>query len=194
MKIPRAELQQCIGKAKEISEAYQLLIPAGRGTSKRSIDVLVEVCQESSGLLIEICKVDLDLADQWLYGACLLYQTKAVILHAHYLNQCWERFTVCKELFHVVLDKDEYRTTDIYQHLEDIILAFPDDNSTPTKPVMCEFLAEVAAMEFMLPYHDRAQIIASGQMSAMQVAQEYKIPCLLVERYLSKGFMEILKM
>lgn len=191
MKISSQELSRCIAKVHEVDHAYKLRT-LNSSESKRSIDVLLEVCVDSCGKPIEVCKVDSDVNTPWLYGTCLQFPQKAVILYAHHLNSCWERFTVCKEAFHVVLDQDEYRTTDIYQHIQDIILAFPDDDSKPAQPVICEFLAEVAAMEFMLPYAERFAILEAGGQVAMQVAQQYKIPCQLVEKYLSAGFMAAL--
>ncbi len=192
MKIPSEELSRCIAKAQEISEAYKLKC-LNSIHSKRSIDLLIEVCQDSSGKTIEIGKVDGDIQKPWLSGSCLQSLTSATILYVHHLNSCWVRFTVCKEAFHVVLDQDEYRETDIFQHIQNIILHFPDDDSTPTGPVICEFLAEVAAMEFLFPYADREKAILSSR-PAMEIAQEYKIPCLHVERYMSKEWMTNLKM
>lgn len=195
MNIPHEELSRCISKAQEISDAYTLKC-LNRIHSKRSIDLLIEVCGESSGKIIEIYKGDVDNGDandRWLYGTCLQSSEQATILYAHHLNPCWERFTVCKEAFHIILDQDEYRTTDIFQHIEDILLHFPDDESTPTQPVICEFLAEVAAMEFFLPYADRERITKASKLTAMEIAQEYAIPCLLVERYTSQDYMSNLK-
>lgn len=188
MKIQSHDLLRCINKAQEITEVYNSK-SLNASDPKRSLDLLIQVCADSSGRPIEICEVDGDVNERWLYGTCLQSPEKSVILYAHHLNSCWERFTVSKELFHIVLDQDEYRTTDIFQHLEDIILAFPDDDSTPTKPVMCEILAEIAAMEFMFPYSHRDKIVHANGKSPMAVAQQYKIPCLLVERYLSKDYM-----
>ncbi|WP_426147191.1 ImmA/IrrE family metallo-endopeptidase [Polaromonas sp. DSR2-3-2] len=192
MNISSHDLSCCINKAKEISEVYNSR-SLNSSDPKRSLDLLTEVCTDSSGRPIEIYKGDGDENDRWLYGTCLLYPEKSVVLYAHYLNSCWERFTVCKELFHIVLDQDEYRTIDIFQHIQNIILAFPDDEASPTKPVICEILAEIAAMEFMLPYLRREQIIKVNGWSAMDIAQQYKIPCLLVEKYLSKHYMLNLK-
>ena len=191
MKINRQDLNFCIGKARDISHAYDLKVFGGE--PKRSIDLTLEICTASCGLPIEVWKDDSEHDNQLIKGACVLSPTKAEILISHHLNHCWTRFTVCKELFHVVLDRDEYRGMDIFKHIEEILLSFPDDDSTPEAPVACEFLAEVAAMEFLLPYSVRESYLQSGNMNAMGIAKLYEIPCMMVERYMSPQFMENLK-
>ena len=193
MLISHQNLSDCIRTAKNIADAYRLKVPNGHNASRRSLDVLLDVCVEACQHPIEIYKGDFDENDRWLYGACLLAEDKAVVLYAHYLNSCWERFTVCKELFHVVLDKEEYRSMDIFQHIQNITLSFPDDESRPTGPVVCEFLAEVAAMEFLFPYAERKAILAANAMTPAEVAEQYKVPCLMVEKYLSHDYMDKLK-
>ena len=194
MIISQDDLINCIRTSQNIAQAYELKALNGGNDSKRSLDLLIDVCVESCGHSIEIYKGDFDENDRWLYGACLLSAEKATILYAHYLNSCWERFTVCKELFHAVLDRDEYRSMEIFHHIENITLSFPDDDSTPSKPVACEFLAEVAAMEFLFPYQNRELILKTTDIAPRDIAEQYKIPCLMVERYLSTDYMEKLKL
>lgn len=194
MIISQEDLINCIRTARNIANAYELRALNGANDSKRSLDLLIEVCVDSCGHPIEIYKGDFDENDRWLFGACILSPEKATVLYAHYLNSCWERFTVCKELFHAVLDTDEYRSMELFLHIEDITLSFPNDDSTPSKPVACEFLAEVAAMEFLFPYQKRELILKIANIVPKDIAEQYKIPCLMVERYLSTDYMEKLKL
>jgi Zn-dependent peptidase ImmA (M78 family) len=197
MNIAATDLVNCIRKAREITTVYDSKL-LGNGYTSRSLDLLKEVCIDSCGHDIDVLKnpqnnADTAEEDSWLYGVCILEPTKAIILYAHHLNLCWQRFTICKELFHIVLDKDEYRSMDIYQHIENITLSFPIDDSMPSKPVACEFLAELAAMEFLLPYSSRDNLRTSATFDAKQVAEKFKIPLLLVEKYLSVDYMKNLK-
>ena len=63
----------------------------------------------------------------------------------------------------------------------------------PAESVAVEFFAEVAAMEFLFPYCCRIKELA-GQFNGnfLAIAEKYRTPQVLVEKYLSKGYMEFL--
>jgi hypothetical protein len=105
------------------------------------------------------------------------------------MNYCWRRYVLCKEYFHAIIDGDDYRNMNIYDHLKEVSISFPDGKSRPDSPVQSEMLAEIAAMEFLFPYGERVSHVANGNLDFANIAEHYKIPQFFVERYLSVEWM-----
>ena len=107
---------------------------------------------------------------------------------------CKNRFVLCKEIFHVLLDEEPYRNMDIYGHLKEVMIAWPAARSVPSEPVVAEQMAECAAMEFLFPYSERLKQIEyyrdKPEVDSLEIANYYKVPQYLVEIYLSDNFME----
>ncbi len=82
---------------------------------------------------------------------------------------------------------------DIYGHVQEAASSFSIENedANPESPVATEFLAEIAAMEFLLPYAKRKAILdhANGEPDYAMVARIYGIPQVYVEGYLSDRMM-----
>jgi hypothetical protein len=121
-----------------------------------------------------------------------LYEPSAHTVHIFVdagLNPCWRRLVQCKEMFQFILDRDADRTIDVKKHVSDM--------STPQFPfttehraaVASEFLASVAAMEFLLPYTERVKIVQSSA-ATKDVAEAYKVPEAKVSNYLSESYMK----
>ena len=65
------------------------------------------------------------------------------------LNERERRVVTTKEVCHVLLDEEDCRSMDIYDHVQEAASSFSIENDTkPESPVATEFLAEIAAMEF----------------------------------------------
>lgn len=107
-------------------------------------------------------------------------------------NKCWRRFYTCKELFHIVLDKPEYHSLDLSAHIAEMTTSvFGEESSSPA--VVVEHLAEIAAMEYMMPYAVRATEISTvNDNNYLPIAEKYMVPLVKVEKYLSKSHMEYL--
>lgn len=192
MRISPTDLVVCINTANEVAD--ELLRRSLADVTPRSADMLFEICHELSGKSVEIYELtDKPAEGNWLLGASLLSLDKAQILLSADLNHCWKRFVLCKEVFHVLLDREEYRNIDIFGHVEEITLSFPLDDSKPNKPVAIEFLAEVGAMELLFPYKWRLIALERDNADPATLADRYKIPTVLVEKYLGAAYMENLR-
>lgn len=191
MIVSQEHLKVCIDQASLISQAYSLEL--NEPHTARSVSGLFQVVQSMTGSSIDVYEVDVD-GDLDVRGMCLLLpDNKVEIALASGLNRCWERFVLCKELFHVALERDEYRTTDLFEHIEEYTATFPVDSSKPSLPVIAEFLAEVGALELLFPYKDRVALLALEQQPAfLEIATRYMIPKVFAERYLSQSFIESL--
>ena len=193
MKIKTTDLSYCIGKADEIAEQYCLTHIAS-DNPERYVDNLRHTCQDYLGKKIGLERLEIDEDKSPVIAACILLENGDVdICYAENLNHCWTRFAICKEIFHLVLDLEIYRNMDIDDHVAEVTLMFPDEDSTPSPPVVAEWLAEFAAMEFLFPYADRLKELAGPNANNKRaIAERYRVPVLHVERYMSKQFMDAL--
>jgi hypothetical protein len=194
VRISTDELQFCLEKAKEISEQYKLISIAS-DDPQRSADYLRDCCQQYLKIKIEVQRIDIDRNSSAVLGAFFKNGDGTyTICYASGLNYCWMRYTVCKELFHVILDREEYRNMDLEAHITEVTVAFPDRESEPSASVRSEVLAEIAAMEFMFPYAERVQELNGPHKdNCLAIAEKYKVPQVYVERYLSESYMDALK-
>jgi Zn-dependent peptidase ImmA (M78 family) len=190
MNISSTDLEFCLSQANLIAHHFGLNEPDSSNTI-RDIGGLLRTCEHAFGARVEVYTVTVLDNDPWVQGACILSEDKRVeIVLIHKLNECWQRFILCKELFHIALNRAEYRNISIAGHIEEITLAFPDDDSSPRKPVVAEFLAEVGAMELLFPYKSRLQVLsANPQPNFAELASHFMIPKIHAEKYLSASYM-----
>lgn len=191
MFIKLTDLRCCLDKAAEMATHYETYILDGKNV-QRSIEDTVWICQEYLNLKIEQNELPIPAARSSIRALYLAYDDHYEIYLLEGMNYCWNRFVLCKELFHVLLDTEEYRNTKIYQHLEEMGLKAPEPGQEPKSPAVSELMAEIAAMEFMFPYKDRVTIRKNGEVDYAQVAERFKIPQYYVEKYLADGWMDYL--
>ncbi|MEJ2790077.1 MULTISPECIES: ImmA/IrrE family metallo-endopeptidase [unclassified Pseudoxanthomonas] len=180
-------------KAKEIAEQYKLYTLAA-DRDARSVDDLVKICGEYLEKTVRIRELNLPAEDRVIRAmfAALADGTFEIYVLAE-LGERERRFVLCKELFHVVLDQERCRSMDIYRHLEEATASFSTQDSRPNSPVAWEILAEVAAMEFLFPYAERAAILlaSNGNPDFSAIARRYGIPQAHIENYLSQPMMDV---
>jgi Zn-dependent peptidase ImmA (M78 family) len=194
MHVGKKDLNHCLRKATEIAEQYRLQ-NIGSDDPQRNLESFVETVRRFLGVDVRLFQLQLDKEDSVVFSACVMYEDKHCdVLFVDGLNTCWRRYVVCKELFHIIIDLPEYRNMNIEQHVQELTVAFPDDDSSPEKAAVAEFIAEIAAMEFLFPYAKRAQELAQagGTADYAAIARKYRVPVLFVERYLSQEWMRAL--
>lgn len=192
MIINKQNLEAVIAKANEVNDHYKLTHLTGNATQK-IMDYILDSCDKLGVQNVHMSEVDLPFSDSAVYSMCVMTQDGADIVLAKGLNHCWQRYTICKELFHLLIDDEKYRNLDIFAHSEAVTISYSLDESRPDLGVAAEFLAEVAAMEFLFPYAERELQMRNGQPNYPAIAQQYRIPQLLVDRYLSPHLMSTLK-
>ncbi len=184
---------RCLEKAKEMSEAYELYVRAP-DASARSMDDMIWVVGEYLQKKVEVNDLDVLADDKVIRGMFAAFED------GHYeifllgeLNERERRVVTTKEMMHVLLDEEDCRNMDIYGHVQEAASSFSIENedANPESPVATEFLAEIAAMEFLLPYAKRKAILehANGEPDYAMVARVYGIPQVYVEGYLSDRMM-----
>lgn len=192
MQLSDDDVIRCLEKAKELSEAYELYVRAPDACA-RSMDDMLWVVGQYLQKAVEVNDLDVLADDKVIRGMFAAFED------GHYeifllgeLNERERRVVTTKEVCHVLLDEEDCRSMDIYDHVQEAASSFSIENDTkPESPVATEFLAEIAAMEFLLPYAKRKEILAhaNGDPDYAMVARVYGIPQVYVERYLSDRLM-----
>lgn len=193
----KRQLEIAIAHAREVDDIYRLNYLGSNNTS-RSVDILREISQGYLGKRVEYYTHPMSYnAGQAIRGFCLKFPEHYEIALLSGQNFCWTRLVLSKEIFQVLIDKPEYRTHDIAGLIEQAIISFPAPTSDDNLPLLSESLAEIASMEFLFPYKERDALIVSLQgqdPDYAAIADRYKLPRVMVERYLSKSLMAALKL
>lgn len=108
------------------------------------------------------------------------------------MSNCWNRFALCKELFHVVLDSEDARNPSLPSHLSDFRSSIMDGAIEGKESSKSEILTEFAAMQFLFPYARRLDCLKEIERRSAEplkvvyeeFAIRYRIPRLLIEDYL----------
>lgn len=191
MRILKTDLQACLSQTAEICKVYKSMY-LGSGATVRFLDNLVHLVATHEQKQVQILRFEMAAADEQVKGGYVAFDDRYDVYLLGDLNFCWERFVLCKELFHVILDKSEYRNMRIGELVEEFTSAFPADDIRPGPAVTNELVAEICAMEFLFPYADRISL-ASRPHDSSEIAEQYKVPKVFVERYLSDAYCKNLK-
>lgn len=190
-------LKKTIDTVKHVNELYNLYALDPR-TNVKSTDYLRLVCSGNLEKNIEFyCHPNPASDDSSIKG---FYFSRAdgsyEIALLSGLNFCWQRLVLCKEIFHVILDEDRTRHESVNQLLDDLSAQLILENGIRKQsdiPFQTEFMAEIAAMEFLFPYKERLLKVNNGAPDFAQIAEQYKVPKRYVEMYLSDSYMIPLK-
>lgn len=190
MIVSSEDLEFCLNQADLLAHHYGLM--AHDATNPvRDIGEILRTCEQALQVTIKVVQQPEKEEHPWVLGSYVNSTNKNVEIVLAQQNECWSRFVLCKELFHIALDRAEVRNMSMDGLIEEIMLAFPDDHSTPAKPVVAELMAEIGAMELLFPYSARAKILAgNARPDFLEVATRYMVPKAHTERYLGPGYMK----
>ena len=189
MIITKTEIQETISSVENIRQIYKLQY-IGSDATKRSVDGLLELCRTYLKKKIEVSLHDDSALNHLVQSFVLVKDDGYEICLLGDLNNCWKRFALCKELFHIILDKEEFRNPSLEEHLEDFFGGIVEpEHQACTLSAKAEYLAEFAAMEFLFPYSERLVLHEDEKVDFSAVAERYKIPRYFAERYLTKRYM-----
>lgn len=156
------------------------------------LEEISNIISEKTGLEIRYVLRGWD--SRRIKGRLLRYRDKADIETANSLNPCWERFVRCKELCHLLLDEEDYymsSPTELVNELLEVVVP----GYEPSKAVMSENLAELAAVELLFPMAMRGNFvdaITNEGWTNTRVAKVFRVPTLHIERALSASYREII--
>lgn len=189
MYLSKHDIGRCVDLARDLASHYRQNVLNGDGPCKR-LDELVNIIQTYLQKKVTVRQLLRNKRSiKAVYFA--LNDTSYAINLLSGMDEDEERITLCKELFHVVIDTEAYHSTDLYGHVYEVVATFPVADSTPSPSAQSEMLAELAAMEFLFPYADRKVILEANDNPDMAViAARYGAPQAYVELFCSDPYME----
>lgn len=195
MQVQKDEFKSAIEKAREITETQKLYY-LNSDAEEKSLPNLLDLCQKYLNNKIEAWEHKMQHDGQPIRGYCMSFADghyEITLLGGQ--NRCWKRLVLCKELFHVIMDREEYRNPIISKLIDDAAVSFPDPLSRPDLPFAAEALAEIAAIEYLFPFERRKaikqQLEAGEEIDFHDIANRYGIPQLYVESYLKDKVMNM---
>lgn len=189
----KKQIEIAVGHAQNVLSHYRATYLHG-DESEKSIDNLREIAQELSGKSIEYYYHKMTYtAGQSIRAVCVAFDRHYEIALLEGQNLCWRRLVLAKEIFQVIIDNPEYRTHDLNSLVQEYMGAAP--GTSPNPAALAESLSEFAAMEYLFPYTDRKILLHQHDNLTPDfapIADRYKVPRVMVERYLSRPFMTLL--
>lgn len=183
------DLAACTGRGRDLAHHYDLQF-IGSGDPQRHVDNLIVLyCTYLGRPAPRLVVSNIPFNQSQVYSMFVARDSdgNVDIVTARDLNPCWDRFVTAKELFHAILDAEEFRNMRLDEHVEDALVGW----SAPQRSVVSEGLAEFAAMEFLFPLIARRKELArEGVKDFRAIAVRYRIPQFKVEQYLSEDYME----
>lgn len=188
MLITQTEISKALSKANEIDSIYVLNYLDPNRNDKSDYD-LWDLTKKYTNRTIEILELNLRANNSSIWSFCAIRPVDCEIVLLSGLNYYKKKFAMCKELFHIILDCEDYRSTNTRNTIDEYL--YSGIGQATSIPTQTELLAEMAAMEFLFPYHVRLHVL-SGNVNYDDIAEQYKVPKTLVERYLSEHYMKYL--
>ncbi|ACK52009.1 protein of unknown function DUF955 [Methylocella silvestris BL2] len=106
------------------------------------------------------------------------------------LDEYWKRFTVVKELCHVMNDEPDDWSYEGVNTLKNLLTEYTlHQDSAASRASQSEIFAEIAAVELLYPFEQRAIDINGGSGKPIaEIARWYHLPELIVSRSLLEGY------
>ena len=149
-----------------------LPIPVNKIPGVTSVLSVVE--QQSDVKSVKLFCHDLKL--HHLHSLVFRYGSWAAIHYSAQSNVCWRRFAICKEAIHLLIDNQScHFTTDVVSLIDQLVVG---GVLQPDTPLDSERMAEVAAIELLLPWRLRPDIEAMSKAGATdyQIAFKCRVP------------------
>ena len=144
---------------------------------------------------ISIKSKEVPFEGTFLRGMVLRYPDRALILVKKNMEKDWQRFTVIKEVSHLVIDELEDWSTDAVSTIRNLLMEYRIHQDRVAKSVVqSEVFAELAAIELLYPYEDRIgdrDKINSGELTSAQISGRYDIPEVFCAQATSDWYHEL---
>lgn len=199
MQIDSRKIKAALDICQSLRDAY--FTNFHKGKPFVSVNDLLTIVKTVYGKNVTLSYLDENHINHAMYSFVYVYEDGSYeICLLGGLTNCWQRFALCKELFHVILDEEEHRNTNLAMHLADFRQSVRDYQIDGSAASCNEILTEFAAMQFLFPYSRRMEIadsaktrIKNGEASKevyKDIATEFRIPRLMIEEYLSDEMIE----
>lgn len=187
MKITLDDLLFSLDVAFDVGEQYRMYVLPTDHHPRRTDD-LVWICGEYLGKSIAVKSLDIPAEGRSVKAVCMAFEDDGYEIGLlGGMSKDEERFILCKEVFHVLLDRVECRNINLYDHVAST-LDVDVSESLASKATATEELAVIAALEFLFPFKDRLALLdaTEGEINFVALANDYNIPL----RYIEHAFEE----
>lgn len=193
MEIPAPQVVDALCKAKELVEQYHVNCHHPR--TRRSVDDLEWLVREFCQRPVVYSQLRISAGQNSIPGLCVIYgDGRYEVYTLGGLNEDLRRLVASKELFHVVLDATASHSMGFVDHIREMQMDVPlKDGEEPSPAAISEWLAMIAAIEFLFPYEDRVNILLASNGNGVdyaRVAYDYGLPQYYIEEYLAPEMME----
>lgn len=191
--VPDTIAQQAISKVVFVrNEIYKDINEISLRGKAKSVKLLLDFCRKyMDKKQIQVVELFSMASNHHIKSFYIRDENSIDIVYLKDLNNCWKRFALCKELWHILLADPSNYSPNFAEHIEGcfgISLAGSADGGMASTYV--ERAAELAAMEYLLPYSERRQYTGTLNLDFMQIADKYKAPRIYVESYLNPHTIE----
>ena len=183
-----SKMLQVFVLARRVNHYYWLHTDAHGADESVSVENLQKIIGRLAQLRIR--KLLVDFEGTSLRGNVERYEDRVEIHVRKSLSDSWRRFTVVKELCHLLLDGEEDWSVDVVTTIADL-LAFSGFSGEETAEIRSEKLAEIMALELIYPIEDRRPDLASiaDGKKISEIAASRKIPAIWIERGLNEDYL-----
>jgi Zn-dependent peptidase ImmA (M78 family) len=200
MILPDTEnIKKALHKAKEVSDYYANECRSGN-CDKRDVEELVCLARDYFNKNVSVFILNSvpqsarsrSVSDYGIHAFYVANRDKSYEIYCYpNMPEESQRFAITKEVFHMMLDEEQYRTTNIYSHLANAAGPFADEDNQMSLPMESEVMAEIAAIEFLYPFERRLKDYENPDIDA--ICDHYGLPRYKVEQYLTEVTMTALK-
>lgn len=200
MQFTPVHVKNCLDTAQNLREVY-FHSHYNPSHSFISVNALLKIVKNTYKKNVTVSFLNDSHEDHYLYS--FLHANVDGSYHICLLSKmsnCWNRFALCKELFHVILDEEGARNISLVEHLQDFKAAIRDDNFSGRESSKIEILTEFAAMQFLFPFAKREVFLSevnsrieAGEQKKLvmiDIARRLRMPRLLVEEYLDQEMVD----
>lgn len=182
----------CVQQYRQINKGYPLNKPVAIKKTSTHVQgwavgltlttTLHDVVESITGKQIDIVEFDEDIAPA-IEGMCVESNERSIIFVKRSLNYCWRRFTVAKELAHLLMNhaNGSLRSTgkaDVLSTIHSLIMKQISSSSSPA--TIAEVDAYAGAVEMLYP-KDTVDYCASKTFSSREIAELVKVPNMIID-------------
>lgn len=184
--VPRQDVINALNEAYQIDEVLKLHYRSYDNNDRSDADLL-DICTRYLNKRINLLTHDTPWDGSSILAFFVAYPDHYDICLLDGMNYCYRKFALCKELFHIIIENPEFQSIN-YDYTIDKCVNGGQLNGADSN----EYIAEMAAMEYLFPFKLRKHIVDSGNIDFEKIAIDYRIPRLLVEKYLTDYRMQTL--
>lgn len=193
MSVPIKEMVRCFVLAKHVDHNYWWHTPTEEG-ARILVENVQKVVSKMTG--VEIEKEIVDIEENSIRGFIDRYPGKAKIFITSGQSIPWQKFSVVKELSHILYDMEDSYEPDPDVTMDQLLqYVGPFLDGEMSAALLSEHIAEILAMEIYYPLEFRTEdhkfLKDGGDIS--ELVEKRQVPQLIIERCTNEKYIESCK-